>query len=71
MPVATRVLVTGAGGFIGYHLVAYLAQRGYWVRGVDVKRPAFGDSAANEFLLLDLRQRENMAAELSAPPSDT
>jgi D-arabinose 1-dehydrogenase-like Zn-dependent alcohol dehydrogenase len=35
----TRVLVTGAGGFIGHHLVNYLVDRGYWVRGVDVKEP--------------------------------
>ena len=39
-----RVLVTGAGGFIGSHLVTYLKERGYWVRGVDLKRPEFGES---------------------------
>jgi nucleoside-diphosphate-sugar epimerase len=54
-----RVLVTGAGGFIGHHLVAYLADRGYWVRGVDLKAPEFGASAADEFLLLDLRRWPN------------
>lgn len=54
-----RVLVTGAGGFIGHHLVTYLATRGYWVRGVDVKAPEFGTSAADEFLLLDLRRWPN------------
>jgi GDP-D-mannose 3',5'-epimerase len=54
-----RVLVTGAGGFIGDHLVSYLKERGYWVRGVDVKRPEFSDSAADEFLLLDLRRWGN------------
>lgn len=53
---ATRVLVTGAGGFIGHHLVRYLKQRGCWVRGVDVKRPQFEPSAADEFELLDLRR---------------
>jgi nucleoside-diphosphate-sugar epimerase len=37
-----RVLVTGAGGFIGHHLVSYLKERGYWVRGVDLKLPAVG-----------------------------
>ena len=36
---APRVLVTGAGGFIGHHLVTYLKERGYWVRGVDIKEP--------------------------------
>jgi nucleoside-diphosphate-sugar epimerase len=54
-----RVLVTGAGGFIGSHLAEYLKQRGYWVRGVDIKRPEFGDTAADDFRLLDLRRWEN------------
>ena len=51
----TRVLVTGAGGFIGHHLVRFLKAKGYWVRGVDLKHPEFRDTAADEFLLLDLR----------------
>ena len=55
-PSQTRVLVTGAGGFIGHHLVAYLKDRGYWVRGVDIKEPEFEPSAADEFDLLDLRR---------------
>lgn len=55
----TRVLVTGAGGFIGHHLVSYLKEKGYWVRGVDIKEPEFEASAADEFLLLDLRRWEN------------
>ena len=38
----TKVLVTGAGGFIGNHLVSYLKRQGYWVRGVDMKAPEFG-----------------------------
>ncbi|MFZ0012690.1 MAG: NAD-dependent epimerase/dehydratase family protein [Acidimicrobiia bacterium] len=50
-----RVLVTGAGGFIGHHLVTYLKQRDYWVRGVDIKRPEYTDVDADEFLTLDLR----------------
>jgi len=54
-----KVLVTGAGGFIGHHLVTYLVKRGYWVRGVDLKAPEFGASAADEFLLLDLRRWPN------------
>ena len=54
-----RVLVTGAGGFIGHHLVTFLKQRGYWVRGVDIKMPEFGPTAADEFRLLDLRQCDN------------
>jgi GDP-D-mannose 3', 5'-epimerase len=54
-----RTLVTGAGGFIGDHLVSSLKERGYWVRGVDVKSPEYSDTEADEFLLLDLRDREN------------
>jgi len=50
-----RVLVTGAAGFIGYHLTRYLKELGYWVRGVDIKRPELGDSEADEFWILDLR----------------
>jgi nucleoside-diphosphate-sugar epimerase len=53
------VLVTGAGGFIGHHLVSYLKDRGYWVRGVDIKMPEYADSAADEFQLLDLRRWPN------------
>ena len=56
---ATRVLVTGAGGFIGHHMVKYLAERGYWVRGVDIKAPEYEPSAANEFEILDLRRWDN------------
>jgi nucleoside-diphosphate-sugar epimerase len=55
----TRVLVTGAGGFIGHHLVKFLVSKGYWVRGVDIKKPEFEPTAAHEFLLLDLRKWEN------------
>jgi len=55
----TRVLVTGAGGFIGHHLTKYLIERGYWVRGVDIKEPEYEATAANEFLLLDLSEPAN------------
>lgn len=50
-----KVVVTGAGGFIGHHLVTYLKEKGYWVRGVDIKRPEFEKTCADEFLILDLR----------------
>ena len=45
----TKVLVTGAGGFIGHHLVSYLKSFGYWVRGVDLKYPEYGVTDADEF----------------------
>lgn len=51
-----RVLVTGAGGFIGHHLVSRLKKDGYWVRGVDIKAPEYQESAADEFELRDLRK---------------
>jgi GDP-D-mannose 3',5'-epimerase len=54
-----RVLVTGAGGFIGHHLVRYLVGRGYWVRGADIKEPEYEPTSAHEFEILDLREREN------------
>ena len=44
-----RVVVTGAGGFIGSHLVSFLKARGEWVRGVDIKAPEFGPTDADDF----------------------
>lgn len=52
-------LVTGAGGFIGSHLVTYLVSKGYRVRGVDLKYPEFSTSDAHEFEILDLRKFDN------------
>ncbi|TSC88408.1 MAG: NAD-dependent epimerase/dehydratase [Microgenomates group bacterium Gr01-1014_16] len=54
-----RAVVTGAGGFIGHHLVKFLKKKDYWVRGVDIKYPEFEKTAADEFLLLDLRFKRN------------
>jgi GDP-D-mannose 3',5'-epimerase len=54
-----RILVTGAGGFIGHHLVSFLKREGYWVRGADIKYPEYGTSAADEFQILDLRRWGN------------
>jgi GDP-D-mannose 3', 5'-epimerase len=57
-----RVLVTGAGGFIGHHLVTYLKEHGYWVRGVDLKYPEFTEVDADEFELRDLRRLDECLA---------
>jgi len=54
-----RVLVAGAGGFIGHHLVKFLKSKGLWVRGVDIKKPEYEPSPADEFLVQDLRVPEN------------
>ena len=61
-----RVLVTGAGGFIGHHLTNYLVDRGYWVRGVDIKEPEYEPTRAHEFEILDLRVSENCLRATSA-----
>lgn len=54
-----KVLVTGAGGFIGHHLVSHLVDLGYWVRGVDIKLPQYEPTKAQEFLQLDLRDEDD------------
>jgi len=53
----SRILVNGAGGFIGGHLVKRLKNEGFWVRAVDLKRPEFGESPADEFIVGDLRDQ--------------
>ena len=52
-----KVLVCGAGGFIGGHLVRRLKREGYWVRGVDIKPHEFAAPPADEFILGDLRDQ--------------
>ncbi len=54
-----RLLVTGAGGFIGHHLVKRLKLDGHWVRGVDIKHPEYEVTASDAFEILDLRKVEN------------
>ncbi len=63
-----RILVTGAGGFIGHHLVRYLREKGHWVRGVDIKEPEYSSLEADEFLTLDLR--EASAADIATKGID-
>jgi nucleoside-diphosphate-sugar epimerase len=57
-----KVLVTGAGGFIGHHLVTRLKQQGYWVRGIDLTHPEYAPSDADQFLVADLREPANAIA---------
>ena len=52
------VLVAGAGGFIGGHLVRRLKDEGLWVRGVDIKEHEFAKPPADEFILGDLRDQD-------------
>jgi GDP-D-mannose 3',5'-epimerase len=56
-PSSRRVLVTGAGGFLGHRLVTALKGLGFWVRGVDVRFPPFASSLADDYRLLDLTDR--------------
>lgn len=58
-------LVCGAGGFIGGHLVQKLKDEGYWVRGVDIKAHEYRATAADDFLVLDLRQEANCRTALT------
>ena len=64
---AKPALVCGAGGFIGSHLVKRLKKEGFWVRGVDLKRPEFSPTAADDFLLLDLREQANCERVVRTP----
>jgi nucleoside-diphosphate-sugar epimerase len=62
-----RALVCGAGGFIGSHLVKRLKREGHWVRGADLKLPEFSPTAADEFLMTDLREEKNCQTAVRAP----
>lgn len=58
-----KILVTGAGGFIGHHMVRFLKKKGYWVRGVDIKYPEYSSpNEADEFMIADLRELHNCLA---------
>lgn len=50
-----KALICGAGGFIGSHLVKRLKEKGYWIRGVDLKYPEFSKTEADDFIIGDLR----------------
>jgi len=62
-----KALVCGAGGFIGSHLVKRLKQEGFWVRGVDLKHPEFNKTAADNFVIGDLRDTAVCKKVLECP----
>ena len=62
-----RAVVCGAGGFIGSHLVKFLKNHHYWVRGVDLKRPQFSSTAADDFIVGDLRDPQLCKNVINAP----
>ncbi len=55
VPNSKKVVVCGAGGFIGHHLVKRYKSEGFWVRGVDIKYPEYEETDADEFIIADLR----------------
>jgi len=62
-----KALVCGAGGFIGSHLVKRLKKEGYWVRGVDLKYPQFSPTAADDFIIGDLREQSVVRRVVDMP----
>ncbi|MDZ4847044.1 MAG: NAD-dependent epimerase/dehydratase family protein [Chitinophagales bacterium] len=67
MSMQKTALVNGAGGFIGSHLVTKLKAEGFWVRGVDLKYPEFSATAADDFVVGDLRDQKLCATILDRP----
>ena len=57
----TKVIVCGAGGFIGTHLVRSLKEKGYYVIGADLKYPEYSTTDADEFHIVDLRNQDEVA----------
>ena len=64
-------LVLGAGGFIGSHLVKKLRSEGFWVRGVDLKYPEHWETAANDFVIGDLRDPNLVSKVMFGPDQDS
>ena len=56
------VVVCGAGGFIGHHLIDRLKREGAWVRGIDLIPPPYAPSAADDYVVGDLRDQKLVAS---------
>ncbi|MEE8341076.1 MAG: NAD-dependent epimerase/dehydratase family protein [Candidatus Neomarinimicrobiota bacterium] len=67
MSTKKTALVCGAGGFIGSHLAERLITEGFWVRGVDLKYPEFATTAADDFVVADLRDQTIVQNILDRP----
>lgn len=65
-----KILITGAGGFIGSHMVSKMKSLGHWVRGVDLKYPEFSKSKADEFIIGDLTD-QSVASKVFFSPTQT
>lgn len=63
---AKKILVIGAGGFIGGHLVSKLKSLGHWVRGVDLKYHEFKESDADEFIVADMRNQISVSEVITS-----
>ena len=61
-----KILVLGAGGFIGSHMVKNLKREGHWVRGVDLKHPEFNKTEADDFIIYDLADQSQIEDKLEA-----
>ena len=61
-----KILVCGAGGFIGSHLVEKLKREGNYLIGADLKYPLYGETAADEFHILDLRSQKSVSELLTS-----
>jgi GDP-D-mannose 3',5'-epimerase len=65
-----KILVCGAGGFIGTHLVTSLKKQGHYVIGADLKHPEYSTTDSDEFFIMDLREQNNVR-NLITPDIDT
>lgn len=61
-----KILICGAGGFIGSHLVERLKQEGHYIIGADLKYPLYNNTSADKFYQIDLRNQKNVEELLTS-----